>query len=91
MEFVHCSGPSPFPGTTAPRTRGGPGRRAAGPAGDLRRDRRSGRLHEYAFAVDGAAEALTAEERAHLRATGEAPDGFLAEVGRRVAERRAKR
>ncbi|MEU5388189.1 hypothetical protein ACFVT9_18865 [Kitasatospora cineracea] len=67
------------------------GRQAAGLAGDLRRDRTSGRLHEYAFAVDGAAETLTAEERAHLRATGEVPERFLAEVERRVAERRARR
>ncbi|QKW21545.1 hypothetical protein HUT16_23005 [Kitasatospora sp. NA04385] len=67
------------------------GRQAAGLAGDLRRDRASGRLHAYAFAVDTAAEKLTAGERAHLRATGEVPDGFLAEVERLVAERRAKR
>ncbi|GLW69156.1 hypothetical protein Kpho02_14550 [Kitasatospora phosalacinea] len=72
--------------------KGGPlGRQSAGLAGDLRRDLASGRLHEYAFAVDGAAETLTAAERAHLRATGEVPDGFLAEVERRVAERRGKR
>ncbi|WP_282202544.1 hypothetical protein [Kitasatospora fiedleri] len=34
------------------------------PTGDLRRDRTSGRMHAYAFAVDGAVERPAAEERA---------------------------
>ncbi len=41
--------------------------------------------------MDGAAGTLTAEERAHLRAAGEVPERFLAEVERLVAGRRAKR
>ncbi|PJN23521.1 hypothetical protein [Kitasatospora sp. CB02891] len=57
-------------------------------AADLRRGTASGELHAYALAVDTAAEALTAAERAHLRATGEVPARFPAEVERRVAERR---
>ncbi|GGQ56443.1 hypothetical protein [Kitasatospora griseola] len=60
-------------------------------AADLRRGTASGKLHAYALAVDTAAEALTAAERAHLRATGEVPAHFLAEVERRVAERRKRR
>ncbi|MFD8480204.1 hypothetical protein [Kitasatospora sp. NPDC059673] len=66
------------------------GARAAGMAGDMRREAASGKLHEYAFAVDTAAETLTATERAHLRATGEVPAHFLAEVERLVAERKKR-
>ncbi|MFF0388599.1 hypothetical protein ACFYS8_07870 [Kitasatospora sp. NPDC004615] len=69
---------------------GSAGRQAAGMAGDMRRDAASAKLHEYAFAVDIAAESLTAAERAHLRATGEVPPHFLAEVERRVAERKKR-
>ncbi|PBC77798.1 hypothetical protein BX265_2555 [Streptomyces sp. TLI_235] len=64
-------------------------RTAAGTAGDMRRDEASGRMADYAFAVDDAAGTLGADERRHLRATGEVPAWFLADVERRVAEIRA--
>ncbi|MEV8094131.1 hypothetical protein [Kitasatospora sp. NPDC085879] len=64
-------------------------RTAAGMAGDMRRDEASGRMADYAFAVDDAAGTLGADERRHLRATGEVPAWFLADVERRVAEIRA--
>ncbi|OKJ07493.1 hypothetical protein [Kitasatospora sp. CB01950] len=66
------------------------GNERAEDAADLRRETASGKLHKYAFAVDIVAETLTAAERAHLRATGEVPPHFLAEVERRVAERKKR-
>ncbi|MEV4556001.1 hypothetical protein AB0K51_03265 [Kitasatospora sp. NPDC049285] len=64
---------------------------AAGIAGDMRREGSSGRMHDYAFAVDAASERLSAEERGRLRATGEVPEWFLADVERRAAESRKRR
>jgi hypothetical protein len=57
-------------------------------AAQTRRDWVSARLAGYAFAVDAAAARLNAEERRILRATGQVPPWFLAEVDRlRKAER----
>jgi hypothetical protein len=64
--------------------RGG-GRRACALGGDMRREGRSDTMADFAFAVDEAARQLSAEERKHLRATGEVPDWFLADVVRRAA------
>ncbi len=63
----------------------------AGEAGDLRRAKRADKMGDYGFAVSDAAERLTAEERAKLRAHGEVPDWFLADVERRFAEIRKAR
>ncbi|MCD0482138.1 hypothetical protein LO771_06830 [Streptacidiphilus sp. ASG 303] len=73
------------------RRSGSEARTAAGIAGDMRRESASGKMHEYAFAVDDAAGTLTAAEREHLRATGELPEWFLADVERRVAEMRKRK
>ncbi|MFD0529595.1 hypothetical protein ACFQ1I_26505 [Kitasatospora arboriphila] len=64
---------------------GGQGARIGG---DMRREAAASKMTHYTFAVDDAARALTAEERQHLRSTGEVPDWFLADVERRAAERR---
>jgi hypothetical protein len=48
------------------------------------------KMGDYAFAVDDAARTLSADERTHLRATGEVPDWFLADVERRYREIRGK-
>jgi hypothetical protein len=70
------------------RSRGGAG---AGLSGDMRRDQASDRAMDYAFAVDGAAEQLNADERRHLRATGQVPGWFIGDVEQRVAEMRHKK
>lgn len=51
--------------------------------GDLRREYASERMTAYALAVDDAAQKLSPEERKHLRAAGEVPDWFMADVERR--------
>ncbi|QMU75512.1 hypothetical protein GXW83_06905 [Streptacidiphilus sp. PB12-B1b] len=61
------------------------GQRASGLGGDMRREGRADTMDDYAFAVDDAAGKLSAEERAHLRATGELPEWFLGEVERLAA------
>jgi hypothetical protein len=61
------------------------GAAAAGLAADLRREAGSDKRLDYAVAVDAASEQLTHEERLHLRATGEVPDWFAADVDQRVA------
>ncbi|WP_079063264.1 hypothetical protein [Peterkaempfera griseoplana] len=73
------------------RRSGSAARTAAGIAGDLRRESASDKMREYAFAVDDAAGTLSAAEREQLRATGELPEWFLADVERRVAEMRKRR
>lgn len=72
-------------------SRGGGARGAAGLGGDMRRESMSGKKLDYALAVDAASEQLTHEERLHLRATGEVPDWFAADVDRRVAALRKQR
>ncbi|MBC3842371.1 hypothetical protein GXW82_25810 [Streptacidiphilus sp. 4-A2] len=62
--------------------RGGHGGTRLG--GDMRREGSSDRMGDYALAVDAASGTLSAEERKHLRATGEVPEWFLAEVERRA-------
>lgn len=59
--------------------------------GDLRRERMSAELTDYAVAVDESAQTLSADEREHLRAVGEVPDWFLADVERRYQECRKRR
>jgi hypothetical protein len=59
--------------------------------GDVRREARSDAMADFAFAVDEAAGDLSAEERRHLRATGEVPEWFLGEVERRAAAIRKRR
>ncbi|AEW98276.1 hypothetical protein [Streptantibioticus cattleyicolor] len=78
-------------GTGGPNgsTVGGPA--GAGLAGDLRRDKASSRKARYALAVDIAPDTLSADERRHLRATGEVPAWFLPDVERRVAELKKQR
>jgi hypothetical protein len=51
----------------------------------------SGRLRDYALAVDDVAQRLTAEERQVLRETGALPGWFIVEVERQVAELRRQR
>ena len=73
---------------------GAPGRGSrsgAGLGGDLRRSERADKMGDYAFAVDEAARKLSAEERKHLRATGEVPDWFLGEVERLAAAAKKQR
>jgi hypothetical protein len=62
------------------------GRSTARLGGDARRDDSSDKLGDYGFACEDAARLLKPAEREHLRATGEVPDWFLAEVERRYAE-----
>ncbi|MBY8886822.1 hypothetical protein K7472_18400 [Streptomyces sp. PTM05] len=64
---------------------GGGGPTSTGLGGDVRRSAMSDRKMDYALAVDEAAERLSAEERRHLRATGEVPPWFVDEVERRAA------
>ncbi|WP_457028343.1 hypothetical protein [Kitasatospora sp. P5_F3] len=64
---------------------------AARIGGDMRRDGTAQKMGHYAFAVDAAADRLTADERRQLRATGEVPGWFLADVEQRAAERRKRR
>lgn len=59
--------------------------------GDLRRERASDKMSGYAVAVDAAAQTLSADERKRLRAVGEVPDWFLADVERRYQEFRKQR
>jgi hypothetical protein len=59
-------------------------RNPAGLGGDMRRDAMTDSAMDYAIAVDEAAEQLTPMERDHLRATGEVPDWFLADIDRRA-------
>jgi hypothetical protein len=70
--------------------RGNRGATATGIANDSYRGGRSDKMGDYAFAVDDAARTLSKDERAHLRATGEAPDWFLADVERRYQEIRRR-
>lgn len=72
---------SAFAGGGNTRSRG-----AVGLGGDLRREKRSNKLGDYAIAVDEAAQRLTADERRHLRQTGEVPSWFLPDVERRAQE-----
>lgn len=84
----------PFGWLSALAGSGGTGRSSSAGArlgGDLRRQDRTDRMGDYAFAVDEAARALSAEERRHLRATGEVPDWFLGEVEQRAAVLRKQR
>jgi hypothetical protein len=74
----------------AASARAGRGAAATGLANDSYRDGRGDRMGDYAFAVDDAARTLGKDERAHLRATGEVPDWFLADVERRYREIRRK-
>ncbi|GAA4209545.1 hypothetical protein [Actinocatenispora rupis] len=68
---------------------GGSGRAGTAMVGEEQRDAMTGKMGDYAFAVDDAARTLRPDERAHLRATGEVPDWFLADVERRfIALRR---
>ena len=57
----------------------------------MRREGRSDKMGDYAIAVDAASGTLTAEERRHLRATGEVPDWFLPDVERRAGQIRKQR
>lgn len=59
--------------------------------GDVRRQAGSDRMRLYGRAVDHAAQTLSAGERKHLRATGEVPGWFLADVERRYQEIRKRR
>ncbi|PWI41102.1 hypothetical protein [Streptomyces sp. ICBB 8177] len=68
--------------------RAGGGPTSTGLGGDVRRSAMSDRKMDYALAVDEAAERLSAEERKHLRTTGEVPPWFVDEVERRVAAMR---
>ncbi|MDN3023464.1 hypothetical protein [Streptomyces sp. S.PB5] len=68
---------------------GRPGNAAFG--GDLRREHASDKMTDYAVAVDAAAQALSATERTHLRATAELPDWFLPDVERRYRQLRKRR
>lgn len=70
--------------------RGGRASSATGLVNDSYRDGRSDKMGDYAFAVDDAARTLSKDERAHLRATGEVPEWFLADVERRYQEIRRK-
>ncbi|MFI9269839.1 hypothetical protein ACIGXM_03845 [Kitasatospora sp. NPDC052896] len=65
---------------------GGGRRGGAALGGDLRREQASGRMGDYALAVDDAASTLSADERGHLRATGQVPEWFMADVERRYQE-----
>ncbi|MBF9068110.1 hypothetical protein [Streptacidiphilus fuscans] len=69
--------------------RGAGARGATGLGGDMRRESMSGKKLDYALAVDAASEQLT--QRLHLRATGEVPDWFTADVDQRVAALRKQR
>lgn len=71
---------------TAASGRGYRGAAATGIVNDSYRDARSDKMGDYAFAVDDAARTLKPDERAHLRATGEVPDWFAADVERRYQE-----
>jgi hypothetical protein len=59
--------------------------------GDLRREHASGKMVDYSVAVDAAAQTLSGDERKHLRAVGEVPDWFMADVERRYQEIRKRR
>ncbi|GIL25222.1 hypothetical protein [Actinocatenispora comari] len=65
-------------------------RSAGGMVNDEQRDAMSDKLGDYAFAVDDAARTLSKDERARLRATGQVPDWFVADVQRRFAELRRR-
>jgi hypothetical protein len=73
------------------RRSGRAARTAARIDGDMRREAASGKMMDYAFAVDDASGSLTPDERQHLRATGEVPEWFLADVERRVTEIRKRK
>ena len=79
-------GPFGLLGILAGRSRG-----ATRLGGDLRREAASDRMSDYAIAVDRASGRLSAQERAHLRATGELPPWFLDAVEQRAAELRRQR
>ncbi|SEK33412.1 hypothetical protein [Streptacidiphilus jiangxiensis] len=66
-------------------------RGGGGLGGDTRREGMSDQKMDYAIAVDRASEQLTQDERLHLRATGEVPDWFLADIDRRAKEIRKQR
>lgn len=65
-------------------------RSAGGMVNDEQRDAMSDKLGDYGFAVDDAARTLSRDERVRLRATGEVPDWFIADVERRFAELRKR-
>ncbi|MEU1620011.1 hypothetical protein ABZ479_22260 [Streptomyces sp. NPDC005722] len=59
--------------------------------GDLRREYASDRMADYTLAVDDAAQGLSPEERRYLRAVGEVPEWFMADVERRYQVIRKQR
>ncbi|BCJ36497.1 hypothetical protein Athai_40000 [Actinocatenispora thailandica] len=69
---------------------GGGGRSRGAMVADDQRHAMTGKLGDYAFAVDDAARTLNKDERARLRATGEVPDWFVADVERRFKELRKR-
>ena len=68
---------------------GRPGGAAIG--GDLRRERLSDKMTDYAIAVDASAQALSPDERRRLRTTAQVPDWFMADVERRYQVIRKRR
>ncbi|WP_354637552.1 hypothetical protein [Kitasatospora camelliae] len=68
----------------------GEGRPLGDAAGEMRRELASGRMADYALAVDDTAETLTAEERRTLRAERTLPARFMPEVERRYQEIRKR-
>jgi hypothetical protein len=58
-------------------------------SGDRGKERTSGKMAAYAFAVDDVAQRLSKEERQTLRSTGAVPDWFLDAVRERYQEIRA--
>jgi hypothetical protein len=69
---------------------GGGGRSRGAMVAEDQRDAMTGKLGDYAFAVDDAARTLSRDERVRLRATGQVPDWFVPDVERRCAELRKR-
>jgi hypothetical protein len=59
--------------------------------GDLRRERLSDKMSDYAVAVDASAQTLSLDERQHLRTAAQVPDWFMTDVERRYQEVRKRR
>ncbi|GAA2744941.1 hypothetical protein [Kitasatospora cinereorecta] len=59
-------------------------------AGGMQQEATSGRMADYALAVDDAAETLSAEERRTLRETSTLPGWFMDDVERRYQEIRRR-
>ncbi|MGW1722684.1 hypothetical protein ACWCQK_07060 [Streptomyces sp. NPDC002306] len=59
--------------------------------GDLRREKTSAKMSDYAVAVDASAQTLSPDERRHLRTAGEVPEWFRSDVERRYQEIRKRR